>query len=97
MGLNGPDMFPFTEAVSFFVNCVDQKEVDYYWDRLVEGGKTQECGWLKDKYGLSWQIIPEVLLKYLKDPDAEKRKRVHEAMMKMVKIDVEGLEVAYKG
>jgi predicted 3-demethylubiquinone-9 3-methyltransferase (glyoxalase superfamily) len=97
MGLNGGPHFTFNEAISFFVACKDQAEVDHYWDRLLDGGKPQQCGWLKDRYGVSWQIIPDVLMRYLSDPDAEKANRVQAAMMQMVKIDVAALDRAYAG
>ena len=96
MALNGGPMYKFTEAVSFFVSCKSQEEVDYYWDRLLEGGEAQMCGWLKDKFGLSWQIIPEALMQLMGDPDPEKARRVMEAMLKMVKIDIAGLKQAYE-
>lgn len=95
MALNGGPQFKFTEAVSFFVDCKTQEEVDYYWNRLLEGGEAQMCGWLKDKYGLSWQIVPEKLGQLLGDPDPEKARRVMEAMLKMVKIDIASLQQAY--
>jgi predicted 3-demethylubiquinone-9 3-methyltransferase (glyoxalase superfamily) len=95
--LNGGPEFNFTEAVSFFVNCVDQQEVDELWQKLTEGGEEGPCGWLKDKYGLSWQIVPVALMQMMNDPDAEKAKRVTEAMFQMKKIDVPTLERAYAG
>ncbi|KAF8533365.1 3-demethylubiquinone-9 3-methyltransferase [Trichophaea hybrida] len=96
--LNGGPQFTFNEAISMFVTCADQEEVDYYWDHLLaDGGKSMQCGWLKDRFGLVWQIIPEALGRYLTDEDAEKRNRTKEAMMQMVKISVEGLDKAYKG
>jgi predicted 3-demethylubiquinone-9 3-methyltransferase (glyoxalase superfamily) len=95
---NGGPQFTFNEAISLFVSCADQAEVDYYWDCLLaDGGKPMQCGWLKDRFGLVWQIIPDVLGRYLTDPDAEKRTRCQAAMMEMVKISVEGLDKAYKG
>jgi predicted 3-demethylubiquinone-9 3-methyltransferase (glyoxalase superfamily) len=96
VALNGGPVFRFTEAISFVVNCESQDEVDYYWDRLSEGGdpKAQQCGWLKDKYGLSWQIVPTVLGKLLSDPDPEKARRVMKAMLQMKKIDIEALKQA---
>jgi len=97
MGLNGGPQFKFTEAISFFVRCKDQAEVDYYWERLLDGGKPQQCGWLKDRFGLSWQIIPDALMRYLNDADSEKAMRVQAAMMQMVKIDVATLDEAYAG
>lgn len=94
VALNGGPHYTFTHAVSFVVNCKDQAEVDHYWDKLVEGGKPVQCGWLTDKYGLSWQITPTILLELIKDKDPAKAKRVMEAMMKMVKIDIPKLEEA---
>src|SRR5215212_378715 len=91
MALNGGPLFRFTEAISLFVNCENQEEVDRLWDRLSEGGGNQECGWLKDRYGLSWQIIPTVLGEMLKDKDPEKSKRVTKAMLQMKKIDIKAL------
>ena len=96
VALNGGPHYTFTHAVSFVVNCKDQAEVDHYWDKLVEGGKPVQCGWLTDKYGLSWQITPTILLELIKDKDPAKAKRVMEAMMKMVKIDIPKLEEAAK-
>jgi predicted 3-demethylubiquinone-9 3-methyltransferase (glyoxalase superfamily) len=95
MGLNGGPQFKFTEAISLFVDCETQQEVDELWEKLSAGGKKSQCGWLKDKYGLSWQIIPTVLGKMLSDPDPKKSARVMQAMMKMGKIDIEGLKRAY--
>jgi predicted 3-demethylubiquinone-9 3-methyltransferase (glyoxalase superfamily) len=98
MALNGGPQFKFTEAVSFVVDCAGQQEVDYYWDRLLEGGgQTQMCGWLKDRFGLSWQIVPTVLGELMSDEDPAKVKRVMEAMLQMVKIDIAGLKQAYEG
>ena len=94
VALNGGPHYTFTHAVSFVVNCNDQAEVDHYWDKLLEGGKPSQCGWLSDKYGLSWQITPTILIKLLQDPDPAKAKRVMEAMMKMVKLDIPKLEEA---
>jgi predicted 3-demethylubiquinone-9 3-methyltransferase (glyoxalase superfamily) len=94
IALNGGPEFKFTEAVSFVVNCETQEEVDAYWDKLVKGGKEQQCGWLKDKFGLSWQIVPAILIKLLQDKDPEKSKRVMNAMLKMVKIDIKTLKQA---
>jgi predicted 3-demethylubiquinone-9 3-methyltransferase (glyoxalase superfamily) len=93
--LNGGPQFTFSPAVSFFVNCETQQEVDELWERLSEGGEKERCGWLKDKYGLSWQIIPSVLGKLLQDKDAEKAKRVMKTMLQMNKIDIKILEQAY--
>jgi predicted 3-demethylubiquinone-9 3-methyltransferase (glyoxalase superfamily) len=93
--LNGGPLFTFTPAISFFVNCESQQEVDELWERLSEGGEKGRCGWLKDKYGLSWQIIPSVLGKMLQDKDGEKAKRVMQAMLQMDKIDIERLRQAH--
>ena len=97
MALNGGPQFTFTPAISFFVNCETQQEVDELWEKLSEGGQKDRCGWLKDKYGLSWQIIPSALGKMLGDKDPEKSKRVMEAMLQMDKIDIKGLQKAYEG
>jgi predicted 3-demethylubiquinone-9 3-methyltransferase (glyoxalase superfamily) len=93
--LNGGPHFKFNEAVSFVVHCKSQQEVDHYWDRLVEGGAPSQCGWLKDRYGLSWQIVPDALIRLLQDPDAAKAGRVGRALMKMVKLDIGALQRAY--
>ena len=97
VALNGGPMFKFTEAISFVVNCETQEEVDYYWERLSAGGKEVQCGWLKDKFGLSWQIVPTVLGELLSDKDAAKAQRAMEAMLKMVKLDIKKLKQAAKG
>lgn len=97
MALNGGPQFTFSPAVSFFVNCGTQAEVDELWERLSEGGEKQRCGWLQDKFGLTWQIIPSALGELLDDEDAEKSQRVMNAMLQMEKIDIEGLERAYAG
>jgi predicted 3-demethylubiquinone-9 3-methyltransferase (glyoxalase superfamily) len=97
IALNGGPIYKFTEAVSFVVNCDTQDEIDQYWDKLLEGGTPQACGWLKDKYGLSWQIVPSILSKLFSSKDPEKSKRAMEAMMKMVKFDIKTLEEAYEG
>jgi predicted 3-demethylubiquinone-9 3-methyltransferase (glyoxalase superfamily) len=96
--LNGGPMFKFNEAISFQVSCEMQEEVDYYWDKLSEDGdeKAQQCGWLKDKYGVSWQIVPIVLGKMLTDKDTNKTGRVMTALLQMKKIDIEGLKQAYE-
>ena len=95
MGLNGGPMFKFTEALSLFVKCADQAEVDRYWNAfLAHGGSESQCGWLKDKYGLSWQIIPDALGRYMSHPDRAKANRVVQAMMKMKKIIVADLDTA---
>jgi predicted 3-demethylubiquinone-9 3-methyltransferase (glyoxalase superfamily) len=95
MGLNGGPQFKFTEAVSFFVNCETQEEVDEFWEKLSAGGEKSQCGWLKDKYGLSWQIVPTILGKLMGDPDRTKSQRVMEAMLKMKKLDIKELQKAY--
>lgn len=95
MALNGGPHFKFTEAISLSVDCKTQEEVDEYWRRLSEGGEQVQCGWLKDKYGLSWQIVPRILSEMLADPDPAKSNRVMEAMLKMKKLDIKGLEQAY--
>ncbi len=97
LALNGGPHFKFNEAISFIVNCDDQEEVDYYWEKLSEGGdeKAQMCGWLKDKFGLSWQIVPEILNKLISDPDTAKSGRVMNAMLQMKKIEIDGLQKAY--
>lgn len=97
IALNGGPLFKFTEAVSFFVKCGTQEEVDMFWDKLCAGGQTQQCGWLKDKYGLSWQIVPTALGEMLQDKDGAKAGRVMQAMLKMVKIDIKSLRDAYEG
>jgi predicted 3-demethylubiquinone-9 3-methyltransferase (glyoxalase superfamily) len=94
IALNGGPMFTFSPAISFFVNCKTQKEVDELWDKLSAGGEKQPCGWLKDKYGVSWQIIPSVLGELLSDPDPAIAQGVMKAMMQMKKIDIEGLKRA---
>ncbi|TSD46134.1 VOC family protein [Rhodococcus sp. KBS0724] len=93
-GLNGGPMFTFSEAVSFEIPCADQAEVDHYWSALTEGGEESQCGWLKDKFGLSWQVVPSRLLELMHDPDRAKAQRVMDAMMQMKKIDVAELERA---
>ena len=95
--VNGGPQFPFTEAISLFVNCKDQQEVDELWEKLSEGGEKGQCGWLKDRYGLSWQIVPTVLLELMQDKDKDKANRVREAMLQMHKIDIKTLEQAYEG
>jgi predicted 3-demethylubiquinone-9 3-methyltransferase (glyoxalase superfamily) len=93
--LNGGPVFTFSPAISFFVNCETQEEVDGLWDKLSAGGEQQQCGWLKDQYGVTWQIVPTILGKLLNDPDAEKSRRVMEAMLKMQKLDIAVLKQAY--
>jgi len=97
--LNGGPVFTFNEAISFQVNCQTQDEVDYYWAKLSEGGDegAQQCGWLKDKYGVSWQVVPTVLVDMLLDRDAQKSQRAMKAMLRMKKIDIEELRRAYAG
>jgi predicted 3-demethylubiquinone-9 3-methyltransferase (glyoxalase superfamily) len=98
VGLNGGPIFKFTEAVSFAVSCETQEEVDYFWNRLTaDGGAESQCGWLKDKFGLSWQIVPKILPELLKDKDAAKAHRVMKAMLQMKKIDIAKLEEAATG
>ena len=97
VGLNGGPQFTFTEAISFQVHCEDQDEVDYYWSRLCEGGEEGPCGWLKDKYGVSWQVVPRVLVGLLTDPDPEKAKRATQAMFAMKKLDIAALQKAHSG
>jgi predicted 3-demethylubiquinone-9 3-methyltransferase (glyoxalase superfamily) len=97
--LNGGPHFKFNEAISFQIMCKDQEEVDYYWNKLGQGGdpNAQQCGWLKDKYGLSWQVVPTALVELLGDPDREKSGRAMEAMLKMKKLDIAELERAFEG
>jgi predicted 3-demethylubiquinone-9 3-methyltransferase (glyoxalase superfamily) len=94
--LNGGPNFKFTEAISFVIDCQDQKEVDYYWDALSAGGQTQMCGWLKDKFGLCWQVVPRILPKLFQEKDPVKSQRIMQAMLKMKKIDIAALEEAGK-
>ena len=95
--LNGGPHYKFSPATSFVVNCETQDEVDYYWEKLSAGGKTMQCGWLDDKYGVTWQVVPSVLVKMLQDTDAEKARRVMQTMMQMVKLDIKPLQQAYDG
>jgi predicted 3-demethylubiquinone-9 3-methyltransferase (glyoxalase superfamily) len=95
--LNGGPRFKFTEAISFLVNVETQTELDALWTKLLQGGQPQQCGWLKDRYGLSWQIIPGVLFELMQDKDPAKSKRVMEAMLKMVKFDIQALKDAHAG
>ena len=95
--LNGGPQFTFSPAISFFVNCETQREVDELWEKLSQGGREDQCGWLQDKYGLSWQIIPSVLGKMLQDKDSKKSQRVMKAMLQMKKIDIKGLQQAHDG
>ena len=97
--LNGGPVFTFNEAISFQIMCETQAEVDHYWDKLSEGGdeRAQQCGWLKDKYGVSWQVIPTILLDMISDPDVEKSGRVTEVMLSMKKLEIEPLKRAFEG
>lgn len=95
--LNGGPQFKFTEAISLHVACESQDEVDYYWDKLGDGGRIDQCGWLKDKFGLSWQIVPTILHKLLSDPDRGKANRVMQAMLQMKKLDIAKLKQAADG
>lgn len=95
LALNGGPYFKFTEAVSLIVNCKSQKEVDYFWERLSRGGEEGQCGWLKDRYGLSWQVVPDILGEMLQDKDQRRAERVMGAMLQMKKIDISLLEQAY--
>ena len=96
VALNGGPVFTFSPAISFVVNCETQEEVDQLWEKLSEGGETEQCGWLRDKYGVSWQIVPTILGEMLQDKNAEKSARVMKAMLQMKKIDINGLEQAYQ-
>jgi len=93
--LNGGPLFKFNEAISFVVHCETQAEVDDFWEKLSEGGAESQCGWLKDKFGLSWQIVPTALIEMLQDKDTEKAKRVMQAMLQMHKLDIQALQQAY--
>lgn len=97
VALNGGPRFKFTEAISFVVNCESQEEVDDYWEKLSEGGEKSRCGWLKDKFGLWWQVVPTILAELMSDPDAQKSKRVMQAMLQMDKIEIEPLKRAHAG
>lgn len=97
IALNGGPHFKFTEAISFVVNCTTQEEVDGFWEKLSEGGEKSRCGWLKDKYGMSWQIVPTILAELMQSKDPGKSKRVMEAMLKMDKIDIQTLKQAHDG
>lgn len=97
IALNGGPHFSFTEAISLYIECADQDEVDFYWSRLTDGGEPSQCGWLKDRYGLSWQVIPRELPELLGDPDPEKANRATQAMLSMTKIDLEVLRKAHQG
>ncbi|HXB99523.1 MAG TPA: VOC family protein [Terriglobales bacterium] len=97
MALNGGPYYTFSPAISFFVNCETQAEVDELWEKLTAGGSDVQCGWLRDKFGVSWQIIPRTLIELMQDKDPMKSQRVFKAMMGMIKIDIEGLKRAYRG
>ena len=99
LALNGGPLFKFNESVSFIINCETQEEVDYYWEKLKAGSDPEalQCGWLKDKYGLSWQIVPVIMNELLGDPNSERSQRAMEAMMHMKKLDIDGLQKAYNG
>jgi len=96
IALNGGPQFQFTPAISFVVNCETQEEIDHFWEKLSEGGRIQQCGWLQDKFGVSWQIVPTALGKLMSDPDAKKTGRVMSALMKMEKIEIKGLQQAFE-
>jgi predicted 3-demethylubiquinone-9 3-methyltransferase (glyoxalase superfamily) len=96
VGLNGGPHYKFTPAISFYISCQTQEEVDYFWEKLLRGGgRPSQCGWLSDKFGVSWQVVPDALIGYLQDEDREKGQRVMQAMLQMVKIDINKLEEAY--
>lgn len=97
IALNGGPMFTFSPAISFFVRCETQQEIDYFWEKLSIGGEKQRCGWLKDRFGVSWQVVPPVLGEMLNDEDAAKSQRVMQAMLQMDKINIEALQQAYDG
>jgi predicted 3-demethylubiquinone-9 3-methyltransferase (glyoxalase superfamily) len=95
--LNGGPLFKFTEAISLVVNCENQTEIDHFWDKLSAGGEEVQCGWLKDRFGVSWQVVPTILIELLQDKDPERSRRVMAAMLKMKKLDVDALRKAYGG
>jgi predicted 3-demethylubiquinone-9 3-methyltransferase (glyoxalase superfamily) len=95
--LNGGPLFTFTEAISLVVNCQTQEEVDHFWEKLSAGGQEVQCGWLKDRFGVSWQVVPTILVEMLQDKDPEKSRRVMAAMLQMKKIEIEALRQAYEG
>jgi predicted 3-demethylubiquinone-9 3-methyltransferase (glyoxalase superfamily) len=97
VALNGGPGFPFTQAVSFFITCANQEEIDYYWEKLTAGGKEIQCGWLVDKFGLSWQVVPDRIMQWLNGGDQGASDRVMQAVMKMVKLDFARLQQAYDG
>jgi len=97
VAINGGPRFPFTEAVSLMINCADQDEVDFFWEKLTDGGEEVQCGWLKDRYGLSWQVVPEGMDKVFADPDRAQAERAMQAMLTMRKLDVAALRTAAAG
>jgi len=97
MALNGGPQFKFTEAISLFIECETQEEVDHFWNALSEGGRTDQCGWLKDRFGLSWQVVPRILMELMSDDDPVKANNVAQAMLQMTKINIDELEAAHKG
>ena len=97
VGINGGPQFPFTEAISLQINCADQDEVDFYWERLTDGGEEGQCGWLKDRFGVSWQVVPEGMDAVFSDPDKERADRAMQAMLQMRKLDVNALRAAADG
>lgn len=97
VAVNGGPQFTFNEAISFQIHCKDQDDIDYYWDRLADGGRELACGWLKDRYGMCWQVVPTMLIDMISDPDPEKAKRTTRAMLMMIKPDIAALERAYAG
>jgi predicted 3-demethylubiquinone-9 3-methyltransferase (glyoxalase superfamily) len=97
IGINGGPQFPFSEAVSFLITCADQAEVDYYWERLTDGGEQSQCGWLRDRFGLSWQVVPGGMDELFADPDPERAQRAMQAMLGMRKLDVAALRRAADG
>jgi predicted 3-demethylubiquinone-9 3-methyltransferase (glyoxalase superfamily) len=97
VALNGGPQFTFNESISFQIPCADQAEVDYYWSRLSEGGQEVACGWLKDRYGVSWQVVPTAVIDLIGDPDAEKAARASKAMLSMTKLDIAAIQQAYAG
>ena len=97
MALNGGPHYTFSPAISFVINCETQEEVDWFWEKLTEGGEAVQCGWLRDRFGVSWQVVPTVLGELMTDKDAQKAQRVLEAMLQMVKIDIATLKRAYEG
>lgn len=97
IAINGGPEFAFTEAISFTIDCTSQEEVDFFWKKLTAGGEPSQCGWLKDKFGLSWQVVPAILIELLQDEDPEKSNRVIQAMLQMTRIDIAKLEVVYAG